>query len=301
MEILEVSKKLELASPIKHVGIYARVSSQRSSQLNSLKNQISGLIDFVAMDETMFLGGIYADVESGRNSRKDLERLMDDCRAGKINYVLVKSISRMYRDTVGFLNIIRELKSLNINVHFVVNNVDTLNDKEEFILTLLAAVAQSESDNKSANIRKGLLMAKSNEDSNYNNRVFYGYGRTKEGKLFVKDNEAEVVKLICKLYLEGYSVDRIIEQLYQKRIPSPSGNEKWAKKAITNILEKEEYTGKHHIKEGNKTLITNLKYPEIISREMFDDVQREISRRSNVVRDKDGNKVRSGKRYVGKK
>ena len=287
--------------PFKHVGIYARVSTAESKQLHSLSNQVGGLFDVVAADPIMKLYDVYVDVGSGRKARKNLGRLIEDCKAGEVDYILVKSVSRMYRDVVGLLELIRQLKELNVNVHFQNDNIDSISCNGELTITLIEAIAQAESDAKSMNIKWGLEKAKANPRAKINNRIIYGY-RHEEGKLVVKDEEAEVIRFIYKLYLDGLSVLQIIEELYEKGIPSPKGNNRWAKETIRKILKDERYTGLFLIEESRKMNIQQKNnYPAIISRVMFNTAQLKSAERSNMIYNENGERVRAPKKYSNKK
>lgn len=300
MEVIKHKANFQPKSGIKYVGIYARVSTYNSTQLHSLRNQISKLIDVVDGDATARLYDIYVDISTGRESRRNLERLLNDCRMGKVNYVLVKSVSRMYRDIVGLLTLTRELKELGVNVHFENDNLDSISADGEFSLTLVEAIAQAESDQKSSNIKWGLDKAKRNPSSKYNNRIIYGYKRTADNKLEIFDEQAKIVRKIFDLYLSGLSERKIINVLEAEGVLSPTGRPRWNNEKIRGILTDIRYVGKESTEEGKLTIIKNLNYPEIIDRETFAKVQLMKNNRSNIEYDEEGNKIRSKNKYSSK-
>lgn len=300
MEITKKKTKTKFENPIKNVAIYARVSTYNSTQLHSLGNQISKLIDVVDKDPSARLYDIYTDISSGRESRKNLERLIEDCKQKKVNYILVKSVSRMYRDVVGLLTLTRELKELGVNIHFENDNLDSISPSGEFSLTLVEAIAQAESDQKSKDIIWGLEKAKNNPHSKYNNRIIYGYIHDDGNELKIDEEEANVIRKIYALYLSGLSEKKIIDALEKEKILSPTGKARWNNQKINGILTDIRYVGKESNKQGNITIIDKLNYPEIIDRETFAKVQLMKNKRSNVVYDKEGNRVRSKKKYSSK-
>ena len=151
----------ELPLPkIKRVGIYCRVSSKHDYQLASLAQQVSYFSRFVTKHPGWCLADIYIDVKSADtlSPRKEFLRMLDDCRKGKLDLILTKSISRFARDTVDLLTVIRELRALEIGVLFDLEMMSTTEPDSEFISTIIEAYAQAENKSRSANIRTGLMM-----------------------------------------------------------------------------------------------------------------------------------------------
>ena len=301
MQIESIQPK-HVFKPIINVAIYARVSTAESKQVHSLSNQIEGLFDVVAADPFMRLYDIYVDIESGKNKRRNLGRLLKDCRAGKVDYVLVKSVSRMYRDVVGMLSFIRKLKELGVNVHFQNDDIDSISADGELTLTIVEAIAQAESEEKSKNIKWGIQKAKNNPNAKINNRVIYGYGRDDNGQLYIVEKEASAVRRIYTWYLEGLSVLQIIEALHNEKVPSPKGREYWSKESIRKILKEERYSGYLTVDDTrSRVVMQKTNYPEVIPRNTFKDVQLSLSERSNMTYDENGDRVRLKRKYSSKK
>ena len=282
----------------KRVGIYCRVSTSTDEQARSLANQVGSLMQDVARNSNFALYDVYVDVDSGygKNERRNLKRLIKDCEDGKVNYVLTKSVSRFYRDTVYLLQVVRKLKELGVEVFFQNDNISSFGGESELLLTLVGAIAQAESDMKSEFIKWGILKAKENPNSKMNNRVFYGYKHDENGKPIINEEQAKVVRKIYTLYNEGMSIIKIIRELEKENILTARGKPTWSKRALEVILSDERYTGE--IRTGGPFLIRiqKLQYPQIISPTVFDEAQENKKARSNIVVTEDG-KHRRQKRY----
>lgn len=296
------------------VAIYCRVSTHHTAQEESLKAQIDR---YQKMVETRFdwkLVKTYSDTASGRNTsgRTEFMDLMNDCKAGKIDLIITKSISRFGRNTVDILSNIRQLKKYNIDVFFEVENMHTLDSKSEILLSFISAVAQEDSASKSKNIRMGIECQLDKGISHLYSRPCYGYKKGTNGKLIIDEKQAKNVRRIYDLYLQGHSVVSIIRELKKRRIKSPSGNTIWSKRAIETLLANEKYVGdvtvgktfrnefpsnKRSINNGErkKYEMTNSHKP-IIKREVFDKVQQEHKMRCNIGIDA-GKAVRKNTRY----
>jgi DNA invertase Pin-like site-specific DNA recombinase len=299
------------------VAIYCRVSTSHAAQEESLKAQIDRYQKMVEARFDWKLVKTYSDTASGRNTtgRTDFTNLMNDCKAGKIDLIITKSISRFGRNTVDILSNIRQLKKYNVDVFFEVENMFTLDSKSEILLSFISAVAQEDSASKSHNIRIGIEHQLANETSNLYSRPCYGYKKDKNGKnsnLTIDDKQAKNVRWIFDLYLQGHSVVSIIRELKKRRVKSPSGNTVWSKRAIETLLANEKYVGdvivgktfKHEFPsnkrgvnngERKKFEMTNSHQP-IIKREVFDKVQQEHKMRSNIGID-NGKTERKNTRY----
>lgn len=301
------------------VGIYCRVSSESQSQLVSVAHQMSGLITNVANSNLAKLYDVYLDVQSGRSAdnRRNLMRLLDDCRSGNVNLVYTKSLSRFARNTLDALTIVQELKRMKVPVYFETENIFSFDKDAEFQITLHEVAAQNESKSKSENIKWRIDKAAQNSDSKIYNRKCYGYNNADDGTLVINEEEAAVVRKIYELYLDGFSAAAIRKYLEHNNILSSTGKPHWCKKSIDNILTNEKYVGdvllyktfspdypeKKRIKnngEHKKYLISDH-HPAIITREMFTAVQEMRTSRSNIERNVDGTVTRKATRYTGKK
>lgn len=296
------------------VAIYCRVSTSHTAQEESLKAQIDRYQKMVAARCDWMLVKTYSDTASGRNTtgRTEFTNLMNDCRAGKIDLIITKSISRFGRNTVDILSNIRELRKYNVDVFFEVENMHTSDSKSELLLSFVSAVAQDDSAAKSQNIRIGIEHQLVNETSNLYSRPCYGYKKGNNGNLIIDEKQAKNVGYIFDLYLQGHSVLSIIRELKKRRVKSPSGNTVWSKRAIETLLANEKYVGdvtvgktfKHEFPsntrginhgERKKYEMTNSHKP-IIQREVFDKAQKEHKMRSNIGIDA-GKTIRKNTRY----
>ena len=230
-------------------------------------------------------------------------RMIADCRAGKIQKVMVKSISRFARNTVDALNYIRELKDLGISVFFESENIDTLTPGGEVLLTILAAMAEQESRTMSTNIKWSYQKKWQNGEITLNTGLMLGYvksGKDEEGRdtYIINEAEAAIVRRIYREFLDGYSITRIARGLEADGIPTKLGKKKWRVSVITSILTNEKYTGdailgktykpdvlsKHRIKNTGKVPMYYAEgtHPAIIEQEIFDMAQTEMRRRKEA-------------------
>ena len=239
------------------VAAYCRVSTQQEIQHHSLEAQQEYYEKRILSTPGWEFVGIYADEASGRNNRKmyDFQRMMDDCRAGKIDLILVKSISRLGRNTLQFLNACEELKSLNVDVFFEVEKLYLHNPKAVRLLTIYASVYQNESEVKSAYTSWGIRTRFSNGSSAKANTPCYGYCRDTNGVLVIEPTEAAVVQLIYHLRNQGTSLRKIVQELKERAIPSPTGKATWGVETVRRILQNEKYKG-HVLLQ--KTYVSNF-------------------------------------------
>ena len=223
---------------------YCRVSTDVSEQLASYHSQIAYYVNLISQNEKWEYVDIYADEGiSGTkaNNRNEFNRLLEDCRHGLIDLVIVKSISRFSRNTVDCLKYVRELRTLKVDVFFESQNIHSISPASDFIITMHAMHAQEQVISLSNNLkwtirnrmRTGTWMP-----------AFVGFGYKAEADEIVKDDETvPVVELIKNLYLDGYSLQRIQDELEKRKIPSPKGNQRWSAGAIQNILYNPLYQG----------------------------------------------------------
>ncbi len=225
----------------KRVAAYARVSSGKDAQLHSLSAQISYYNNLIGSRGDWELVGIYADgaMTGTKENRPQFQRLLGDCRAGKIDMVIAKSITRLARNTVTLLETARELKALNIDIYFEKENIHTLSSDGELMLTLLASFAQEESRSASENVK--WRIRKQFEQGYPTHFSMYGY-RFEKGVLQVVPEEAIVVQQIFIDYLSGMGKNAIAKRLNGQKIPAKSGG-LWRGSTIHDILINEKYTG----------------------------------------------------------
>ncbi len=223
------------------VAAYARVSCGKDAMLHSLSAQVNYYSNLIQNHSGWTFCGVYADeAKTGtKDSRENFQSLIEDCKAGKIDLVITKSISRFARNTVTLLNTVRELKSLGVDVYFEEQNIHTISGDGELMLTILASYAQEESlsasENQKWRIRKNF------EQGIQSTFSLYGY-RCKDRNITVYEPEAKVIKQIFKMYLSGIGSINIANHLTALGIPSQSGGE-WSSKTIVSMLKNEKYTG----------------------------------------------------------
>ncbi len=227
------------------VAAYCRVSTQQEIQHHSLEAQREYYKKRITSNPGWEFVDIYADEASGRNNQKmrDFQRMMDDCRDGKIDLILAKSISRLGRNTLQFLNACEELKQLNVDVYFEVEKLYLHDPKAVRLLTIYAGVYQNESEVKSFNTSWGIRKRFANGSTAKANTPCYGYRRNKDGELEVVPTEAAVVQLIYDFLQQGMSLRRIVAELKERGIPSPQGKTEWGVETVRRILQNEKYKG----------------------------------------------------------
>ena len=281
------------------VAAYCRVSTDDEEQLTSYEAQKNYYTDKIMTNKEWTMAGIFADEGiTGTSARKRPEflRMIRQCKQGKIDIILTKSISRFARNTVDCLNYIRALKELGIAVIFEKENINTLEADSEILITMLGAFAQSESESISSNVRWGKRQAMKEGKATIQYKYLYGYRKGADGKPEIIPEQAEVVRRIYDLFLSGTSIRDIKEYLEQNNIRNVDGEVKWARNAINSILTNEKYCGdvllqKTYIDDCiNKKVKKNTgqlpmylvqnHHEGIISREIFDAAQAELARRN---------------------
>jgi len=228
------------------VAAYCRVSTTLEQQETSYEAQVSYYTEKIKSNPNWKLAGIYADDgKSATNTKKrdDFNAMIEDCMAEKIDMVITKSVSRFARNTVDSLQNIRKLKEKNVAVFFEKEGVNTLEGTGELLITILSSQAQEESRNLSENTRWGLVRRFENGIVSVNHNKFLGYTKDKNGELAIVPEEAELVRRIFRLYLEGSSVIQIKNILESEGILTVTGNIKWWDSTINKMLSNEKYMG----------------------------------------------------------
>ncbi|WP_041284955.1 recombinase family protein [Desulfoscipio gibsoniae] len=283
------------------VAAYCRVSTTLEQQETSYEAQVSYYTEKIKSNPNWKLAGIYADDgKSATNTKKrdDFNAMIEDCMAGKIDMVITKSVSRFARNTVDSLMNIRKLKEKNVAVFFEKEGVNTLEGTGELLITILSSQAQEESRNLSENTRWGLVRRFENGIVSVNHNKFLGYTKDKNGELVIVPEEAELVRRIFRLYLEGSSVIQIAKLLESEGITTVTGGTKWWDSTINKMLSNEKYMGdvlqqktytidfltKKRVKNDG---IVPQYYIEddheaIIPKELFYQVQEEKARRASL-------------------
>lgn len=273
------------------VAAYCRVSTNLEIQQRSLEIQIEAFNRVIREHPGWELAGIYADKGiSGTQvlRREEFKRMIEDAKAGKIQYILAKSISRFARNTVDVLMYVRELKEYGVHVFFEKEKLDTGSVASEFLLSIFAANAQEEIFSLSNNMKVGRRMRAAAGIAQWTH--LFGYRRTEDGKWVIEENEAEIVRRIFREYVAGRSLPEICRGLEHDGIPAVKGKAKWYPTAMAQLLHNERFIGdirmqKSYISDPLKhTRVDNrdakLKqyykennHPAVVSREEFQMVQ----------------------------
>ena len=290
---------------LKRVAAYARVSSGKDAMLHSLAAQVEYYSNYIRRHPGWEYVGVYADeAKTGtKDSREQFQQLLTDCKAGKIDHILTKSISRMARNTVTLLETVRELKAMGITVYFEEQNIDTGTDDGELMLSILASYAQEESLSASENQK---WRVRQNFENGQPWRGFMLGYRYKDGQYIVVPEEAEIVRSIYADFLDGKGVTTIMKRLNSEGILTQQGFT-WHKSAITRVLKNYTYTGnlllqtkyrENHLTK--RTLVNHGQLPQyhatdthepIIDIGTYNSVQLEMHRRAQ----KYGKRQTSGK------
>lgn len=234
--------------PKMRVAAYCRVSTLEDAQAGSFELQIQHFQQMIAANDRWEDVGIYADEgKSGTNMKRrpQFQKMIQDCRDGKIDLILTKSVSRFARNTMDCLRVVRELKALNppVGVYFEDVSLNTVEAKNEFTLGVMSLVAQGESEAKSAAITWSVIERFKNGIPIVSTTYLLGYNKDKFGKLVIVEEEAEVVRYIFNSFLEGQSVREIAESLTEAKIPTVKGKEIWSSGTVRNMLRNEKYCG----------------------------------------------------------
>lgn len=278
----------------KRVAAYARVSSGKDAMLHSLSAQVDYYSRFIRRNAVWEYCGVYADeaYTGTKNERPEFQRLLTDCRAGKLDIVLTKSISRFARNTVTTLETIRELKLLGVDVWFEREKIHSLSEDGEFLLTLLSSFAQEESlstsENQKWRVRKDFKEGKPTPTK------ITGYELVGDTFIIIPE-EAETVRLILSLYLSGLGKNAIAKELNARGIPSKTGG-LWYESVIGKILINEKFIGDMRLQKtfisdhiSKRQVKNDGQLPQyyvqdaheaIIDRDTFAKVQAEIQRRA---------------------
>ena len=246
------------------VAAYCRVSSDSADQLNSFMTQMRYYENFLADSKTETLISVYADegiTGTRMDKREEFQRMLKDCRRGKIDRIIAKSISRFARNTKECLTVLRELKSLGITVLFEKENIDTANISDEMMITLMGGLAQEESVSISQNMR--WANRKRMADGSYKiSCPPYGFSIC-NGRLEINETEAKIVRNIFTWYLSGYGITKIANILNDLKIPSSISKSAWSFFSVKYILTNERYIGDAVFQKTYKT--TTLPYMKKIN------------------------------------
>ena len=303
------ARKQEEEKPKLRVAAYCRVSTDSDEQATSYEAQVEHYTEYIQKNPDWEFAGIYADDGiSGTNTKKreEFNRMIDDCKAGNIDMIITKSISRFARNTLDCLKYIRQLKDMNIPVLFEKESINTMDAKGEVLITIMASLAQQESQSLSQNVKMGLQYRYQQGKVQINHNRFLGYTKDADGNLVIDPEQAETVKRIYREYLEGLSMDKIAAGLERDGILTGAGGKKWHTSTINKILRNEKYIGDALLQKTyttdflNKTRVKNNglvpqyyvegDHEAIIPKDIYLQVQEELVRRRLVKTSANGKK-----------
>jgi len=304
VRVIPATKPLASNNP-KHSGkqrvaAYCRVSTDSEEQLNSYEAQKTYYTQKIEENPDWEMAGIFADEGlSGTSLKKRAEfnRMIAACKRGRIDLILTKSSSRFARNTVDCLKVIRVLKARGIGVIFEKENINTLTETSEFLITLFSGFSQAESESLSENVRWGMKQSMLEGKVVFHYDKMLGYRRGEDGEPEIVPEEAKTVRMIYARYLEGRSLGDIQRELTEKEIPTAAGIQGWSRQVIQNILTNEKYIGdclrqktyttdciskKVRKNEGElPQYYVENNHPAIIPREIFLRVKEEMTRRTS--------------------
>ena len=282
------------------VAAYCRVSTNNKEQINSYEAQKVYYTQKIEENPDWELAGIFADRGlSGTSLKKrdNFNKMIAACKRGRIDTILTKSLSRFARNTVDCLETVRMLRARGIGVIFEKENINTLTESNEFLITLFSGFAQAESESLSGNIARGKMMSMQAGNVPFQYKKLLGYREGEDGKPEIDPEEAKTVRRIYRRYLDGCSLSQIQRELEADHVPTAQGVQRWSYQMIHNILTNERYIGdallgKTYVldcisKEVRKNNGERPQYyvennhPAIIPREWFQRVKEEMTRRAS--------------------
>ena len=295
------------------VAAYCRVSTDEEDQMNSLDTQVKYYTGKIAENPNWTMAGIYADegiTGTRTDKREKFMSLMRDCEKGKVDLILTKSTTRFARNTVDSLSWIRKLRAMGIGVYFEEQNLDSLKAENETLLGFFSVMAQSESESISANIKWGVQKRMKNGTYSLSFKLL-GYRKGEDGNPYIVPEEAEIVRTLYQMVLDGASILMLKQYLEENHIKTPKGKDEWSMTVIRYMLSNEKYVGdvlyqktfrtdciskKAKVNRGEMTryLISN-NHPAIIDRDTFNLVQAELARRNNKRKKFDSSITEQGK------
>jgi len=291
IEIPQTQKDHPIWDQQLRVAAYCRTSTNQEEQNSSLENQIAYYTAFIQSNPMWRFVAVYADQASGLHTknRPGYRKLLRDCRRGKIDLILVKSLSRFGRDAREAIATIRKLKQMNVGIYIELGGIFTMKTPDS-VIDLYAAFAQAESQTRSESIKFGIQNRMRSGRTILNHRQFLGYTKGPDGVLQIVPEEAEIVRKIFELYIQGNGVRKIKKYLESHGIKTVTGKTEWSTSTIDRMLSNEKYvgqvlmqktytpdflTGKQVKNTGQKEmyLVENAHEP-IIDQETFDKVQK---------------------------
>lgn len=312
---VDIKSVLENSQKLLRVAAYCRVSTKQEEQLNSYENQYNFYTEKINSEPGWKMAGIFADkgiTGTSVKKREEFNKLMQKCRHGKVDMIITKSIARFARNTLDCLKYTRELKALGVDVFFEEQGIHSTQPGAEFYITIYGCIAQSESENISANVKWGKAQSSKEGKVAFHYRSLIGYKKGADGKPEIDPEGAEIIKRIYRRFLEGASISIITNELNADKVPLPSEKGVWYQGRVISILRNEKYKGDAIL---NKTYVVDCiskkvklndsgerpmyyvenSHPAIIDAETFARVQEELTRRLGKPKVKEvGTKTQQG-------
>ena len=294
---------------------YCRVSTKQEEQLNSYETQKNYYTEKINAEPNWTLAGIFADkgiTGTSIKKRDEFKKMIRLCRQGKVDMIITKSISRFARNTVDCLVYIRKLKEMGVDVFFEEQGIHSTQPGAEFYITIYGSIAQSESENISANVKWGKEQSAREGKVPFHYKNFLGFRKGEDGRPEIVPEQAQVIQFIYDSFLSGDSIGGIKDKLEELRIPSPSGKAEWHYSTIQSILKNEKYKGdgiinktytedciskKVRLNNGERVkFYVENNHEGSISSERYALVQEELARRTSKPKIKQkGTKTEQGK------
>ncbi len=302
----------------RRVAAYARVSTDSVEQLTSYEAQVDYYTKYIKGRADWQLVEVYTDEgisATNTKKREGFNRMVADALDGKIDLIVTKSVSRFARNTVDSLTTVRKLKDAGVEVYFEKENIWTLDSKGELLITIMSSLAQEESRSISENVTWGQRKRFADGKVSIPYGQFLGYKKGADGLPEVVPEEAEIIRSIYRMFIEGQSTNAIARHLTEQGIPTPAGKEKWQRQTIESILRNEKYRGsallqkkftvdflqkRMKINEGEvPQYYVEYSHEAIIEPEEWEKVQLELARRKNDTRRTNCNSPFAGKLICG--
>ena len=280
---------------------YARVSTDSEEQQTSYAAQVSYYTEYIQKRDDWEFVSVYTDEgisATNTRHRDGFNAMIADALDGKIDLIVTKSVSRFARNTVDSLTTVRKLREKGVEVYFEKENIYTLDSKGELLITIMSSLAQEESRSISENVTWGQRKRMADGKVSIPYGRFLGYRKGENGLPEIVPEEAEVVRLIYRSFMEGLSYYKIARLLMSRNIPAPGGGTRWYSRTVESILTNEKYKGsallqkkftvdflskKQKVNEGEvPQYFVEHSHPPIIDPEEFELVQAEIERRKGI-------------------
>ena len=285
----------------RRVAGYARVSTDSEEQRTSYTAQVEYYTNYIKSRSDWEFVNVYTDEgisATNTRHRDGFNAMIADALAGRIDLIVTKSVSRFARNTVDSLTTVRKLKEKGVEVYFEKENIYTLDSKGELFITIMSSLAQEESRSISENVTWGQRKRMADGKVTMPYGRFLGYRKGEDGLPEIVPEEAEVVRMIYKSFMEGMTPGMIVKMLMEQGVPAPGGGVKWYTHTIKSILTNEKYKGaallqkkftvdfltkKQKVNEGEvPQYFIEDSHPPIIEPQEFELVQAEIARRKEI-------------------